>query len=136
MHARSRRTFSCTEQTAISVLKPLAGIDDGLEENLRSFFEQDYRNFELLFAVRHDDDESVPIVRRLMWQYPWVKSKLIITGEPPYPHAKVFSLQRMLDESRHELVVMSDSDVRVGHDFCWKLAAEFADENLGLVTCP
>ena len=136
MHARSRRSFDWKEQTAISVLKPLAGAEDGLEDNLRSFFEQDYSNFELLFAVRHENDPAVPVVRRLMSEYPTVTSKLIMTGEPPYPHAKVFSLQRMLEESRHELVGMSDSDVRVGHDFCWKLAAEFADQKLGLVTCP
>ena len=136
MYARSRRTFNCQEQIAISVLKPLAGKDDGLEDNLRSFFDQDYANFELLFAVRHGDDEAAPIVRRLMSEYPSVPSKLLITGEPPYPHAKVFSLQCMLDESRHELVVMSDSDVRVGKDFCQKMAAEFADHSLGLATCP
>src|ERR1700758_1568516 len=130
MHARSRRTFDCQEQPAISVLKPLAGKDDGLEDNLRSFFEQNYGNYELLFAVRHEDDEAVPTVRRLMAEYPSVRSKLIITGEPPYPHAKIFSLQCMLDESLHDLVVMSDSDVRVGGDFCWKLAAEFADNKV------
>lgn len=137
LHARSRRrTLDFKEPTAISVLKPLAGKEDGLEENLRSFFEQDYSNLELLFAARHKEDTAVPVVRRLMNEYPSVRSKLIFTGEPPYPHAKVFSLQMMLDESRHELVVMSDSDVRVGADFCWKLAAEFADNRLGLVTCP
>lgn len=136
MHARSRRNFARKEQTAISVLKPLAGNDDGLEKNLRSFFQQDYSNYELLFAVRHEQDEAVPIVRRLMNEYPLVQSRLIVTGEPPYPHAKVFSLQCMFQESKHDLVVMSDSDVRVGADFCWKLAAEFADVRLGLVTCP
>lgn len=137
LHARSRgRTLFFKEQTAISVLKPLSGADDGLETNLRSFFEQDYSNYELLFAARQEDDPAVPIAQRLMAQYPYIRAKLVITGEPPYPHAKVFSLQRMFDESKHELVVMSDSDVRVGDDFCWKLAAEFADERLGLVTCP
>lgn len=136
MHARSRRKLDRNEQTAISVLKPLSGGDDGLEDNLRSFFEQDYSKYELLFAVRHEDDSAVPVVRRLMREYPAVESKLIVTGEPPYPHAKVFSLQTMLDESQHELVVMSDSDVRVGQDFCWRMAAEFADGRLGLVTCP
>jgi ceramide glucosyltransferase len=136
LHARSRKTFDCKEQTAISVLKPLAGKDEDLEENLRTFFEQDYSNYEILFAVRHAQDEAVAVVERLVREYPKIQSRLIITGEPPYPHAKVFSLQRMLEESRNDLIVMSDSDVSVGDDFCWKLAAEFADDRLGLVTCP
>ncbi|MBV9297138.1 MAG: glycosyltransferase, partial [Acidobacteriaceae bacterium] len=58
------------------------------------------------------------------------------TGEPPYPHAKVFSLKCMFDESRHDLIAMSDSDVRVGPDFCRSVAAEFENQRLGLITCP
>jgi ceramide glucosyltransferase len=124
------------QQAAISVLKPLSGLDEGLEGNLRSYFEQDYREFELLFAVRHNWDPAVPVVRQLMLEYPAVQSKLIVTGEPPYPHAKVFSLKCMFDQARHDLIVMGDSDVRVGRDFCRSLAAEFEEERLGLVTCP
>ncbi|MFL6415331.1 MAG: bacteriohopanetetrol glucosamine biosynthesis glycosyltransferase HpnI [Bryobacteraceae bacterium] len=135
-HARIPATGEVSTSAAISILKPLSGLDEGLEENLRSFFEQDYATFELLFAVRQENDPAVPIVRRLIAEYPSVPAKLILTGEPPYPHAKVYSLQCMLDRSRHDLVVMSDSDVRVDLDFCRKLAAEFSDQNLGLVTCP
>lgn len=135
-HVRTRRPIPFSPSTAISVLKPLAGLDDGLEENLRSFFEQDYPAFELLFAVRGERDPAVPLVRRLMRAYPQVRARLLITGEPPYPHAKVFSLQCMLDQAAHGLIAMSDSDVRVRKDFCRSLAGEFQDERLGLVTCP
>jgi ceramide glucosyltransferase len=120
----------------MSVLKPLAGLDEGLEENLRSFFEQDYAEFELLFAVRQECDPAAEIVRCLMVKHPAVNSRLIITGEPPYPHAKVFSLKCMLDEAKYDLIAMSDSDVRVGSDFCRRLAEEFESQHLGLVTCP
>ncbi|MBV9442144.1 MAG: glycosyltransferase [Acidobacteriaceae bacterium] len=135
-HARAQCPFICSESIRISILKPLAGLDEGLEENLRSFFEQDYAQYELLFAVRHEWDPAVEVVRRLALEFPGVRSKLLFTGEPPYPHAKVFSLQCMLEHSQNELVVMSDSDVRVGKDFCSSLAAEFSDHRLGLVTCP
>lgn len=118
------------------MLKPLSGLDEGLEDNLRSFFAQNYSAFELLFAVREEWDPAVTIVRKLMREFPSVKSQLIVTGEPPYPHAKVFSLQCMFDKSAYDLIVMSDSDVRVGLDFCARLAAEFSDPHLGLVTCP
>ncbi len=135
-HVRISRHGRCSTPAPISILKPLAGLDEGLEDNLRSFFEQDYPSFELLFAVRHENDPAVPIVRRLISEYPKISARLLLTGEPPYPHAKVYSLQCMLDESRYELIAMSDSDVRVKPDFCRCLAAEFSDEALGLVTCP
>ncbi len=135
-HTRQPKPEPLLKAVPISILKPLSGLDDGLEENLRSYYEQDYADFELLFAVRWESDPAVPVVRRFMAEYPTVPSKLIFTGEPPYAHAKVFSLKLMLDQACHDLIAMADSDVRVARDFCSRLAAEFQDPQLGLVTCP
>jgi ceramide glucosyltransferase len=120
----------------ISVLKPLSGIDDGLEDNLRSFFEQDYPAFEILFAVRNPKDPAVAVVERLRAAYRQVPSRLIVTGEPPYANAKVWSLDGMLSAARHDLLVMSDSDIRVTPAMLRAIAAEFADPRLGMATCP
>jgi ceramide glucosyltransferase len=76
----------------ISILKPLSGLDEGLEENLRSYFAQDYPNFEILCAVRHPADPAAGVVEKLRLDYPGVPSRLIATGEPPYTNAKVFAL--------------------------------------------
>ena len=121
---------------AISILKPLSGLDSGLEANLRTFFEQDYPKFEILFAVRNADDPAVAVIEKLQREYAQVESRLILTGEPPYPNAKVFSLDRMLRQAAHELVVMSDSDIRVKPDMLRVIAAEFQDPRLGIATCP
>jgi ceramide glucosyltransferase len=120
----------------VSVLKPLAGVDDGLEENLRSFFEQDYPEFEILAAVRNAHDPAAAVFERLRGEYSRVPSRLIVTGEPPYPNAKVFSLDLMMREARHDILVMSDSDVRVTPEMLSVAAAEFADPAVGLTTCP
>jgi ceramide glucosyltransferase len=120
----------------VSILKPLSGDDLGLEENLRSFFEQDYPDFEVLFAVRRADDPAVAVAERVRARYPGVASRLIVTGEPPYPNAKVFSLDRMLAAARHDLVVMADSDVRVTPAHVPTLVAEFQDDRIGVITCP
>ena len=122
--------------TPISVLKPLAGLDDGLEANLRTFFEQSYPRFELLFAVRSPGDPAIAVVERLRKRYPAIPSRLIVVGEPPYPNAKVYSLDRMLAAAEHDLLVMADSDIRVTPDMLSTIAAEFQDERLGLATCP
>jgi ceramide glucosyltransferase len=120
----------------ISVLKPLAGADEGLEENLRSFFEQEYPEFEILFAVRTPDDPAAAVVEALRREFPEVAAELVVTGEPPYPNAKVYSLDLMMQNARHELLVMSDSDIRVTRDMLQIIAAEFQDDNLALATCP
>src|SRR5688572_20231138 len=94
-YRRSPRPAAGNPGVPVSVLKPLHGQDEGLEQNLRSIFEQDYAAYELLFAVRHEDDPSVALARRLIAEYPHIPSRLMIVGEPPYPNAKVWSLQCM-----------------------------------------
>ena len=120
----------------ISILKPLAGMDLDLESNLRTFFEQDYPAFEILFAVRSEGDPAVGVVARLQREYAKVPSRLVLTGEPPYPNAKVYSLDHMLAAANNDLVVMSDSDIRVTPDLLGAVAAEFQDPHLGVATCP
>lgn len=132
----SVRRRASNAQPPVSILKPLAGLDEGLEENLRSFFVLDYPEYEILFAVRQESDASVDVVKKLCAEYPSIRSRLLIVGEPPYPHGKVFSLASMYREARHDLVVMSDSDIRVGPDLLRVLAEEFGDSRLGISTCP
>lgn len=120
----------------ISILKPLAGAEDELEANLRTFFTQDYPTFEILFAVRTEEDPAVQVVRKLQAEFTQVPSRLILTGEPPYPNAKVFSLDRMMAAAQNDLVVMSDSDIRVTKSMLRTVAAEFADGTVGVATCP
>jgi ceramide glucosyltransferase len=121
---------------SVSILKPLAGLDLDLESNLRTFFEQDYPSFEILFAVRQESDPAVEVVSRLQREYAAIPTRLLVTGEPPYPNAKVFSLERMLEAAANDLVVMSDSDIRVTPTLLRSVAAEFQDEHLGIATCP
>jgi ceramide glucosyltransferase len=120
----------------ISVLKPLAGVDEGLEDNLRSFFTQQYGEFEILLAVRHADDPAVAIVEKLKLEFPTVPAQLVVTGLPPYPNAKVFKLEAMVKLARHDILVMSDSDIRASQRLLETIAREFQDKAVGLVTCP
>jgi ceramide glucosyltransferase len=120
----------------VSVLKPLHGLDDGLEDNLRSFFTQQYPDFELLFAARDAADPALEVVRKLSAEYPGVPVRTFVTGEPPWPNAKAWSLSIMTREARNSLLVMSDSDIRTGPDLLRTVAAEFQDPRLGVSTCP
>jgi len=120
----------------ISILKPLHGLDEGLEDNLRSFFDQMYPSFEILFAMRTDSDPAYALALRLGAEYPHVPSRVILTGEPPWPNAKCWSLHLMQREAAHNLLVMSDSDIRADPNMLRRLAREFANPGLAVTTCP
>lgn len=125
-----------TRPEPISILKPLAGLDLDLESNLRTFFEQDYPAYEILFAAREASDPAIAVARKLQAAHPAIPSRIIITGEPPYPNAKVYSLDKMMAAATHDLLVMSDSDIRATPTMLRSIAAEFQDPALGVATCP
>jgi ceramide glucosyltransferase len=135
-HSKAGPSGVATDAQPISLLKPLSGVDDGLEENLRSCFEQDYPSFEILMAMRRADDPAYNLAQKLISEYPQVPASVILTGEPPYANAKVFSLDAMSRRARHELLVMADSDIRFAPGTLRTLGAEFEDRQVGVITCP
>lgn len=118
----------------MSLFKPLRGAEAGLESCLQSFFEQDYPVFELLFAVRTPDDPAVEVVNRLIKRFPNVPARLLLTGQPPYANAKVFSMRTMTEAAKHDIFIITDSDTLVAPDYLRAMAAAFADEKVGAVT--
>jgi ceramide glucosyltransferase len=140
--AAARRFLSATLpapgcKPPVSVLKPLCGHDDGLEENLRSFLVQDYPEYEVIFGVHRQDDPAVAVAEKIISEFSGrISARLIVTGESPIPNAKAFSLNRMVREARYDVLVMSDSDVRVTPSLLSHLAQEFQNERIGLISCP
>jgi len=106
-----------------------------LEENLRSFFEQDYPDYEVYIGARSPDDAGIAVAKKLQLEYPHVKSRLVISGAPEWPNAKVFTLGKMIPLSQNNYFVISDSDVRAGADFLRNVIPPLLDRKVGLVTC-
>ena len=119
----------------VTVLKPLHGGEPRLEENLESFFRQQYANFEIIFGCRSQDDAAVEVVRTLRERYPLVSATLVFSGEPRWPSAKVWSLEKMISRATGEVLVISDSDILVEEDFLSSVVTPFTDPKVGLVTC-
>jgi ceramide glucosyltransferase len=121
----------------VSVLKPLHGTEPGMEQNLESFFEQDYPEFELLFCARHDSDEGLQLARRVGERYPHVDARYVTCGEPlpQFHNAKVYSLAKLDSVARHELFITSDADVRVTPDYLRRMVQNLKDPRVGLASC-
>jgi ceramide glucosyltransferase len=122
---------------AMTLLKPVHGTEPGLERNLTTFFEQDYPEYEILFCAREANDAGLEIARRVAERYPRIPAKFLSTGgEPDYINAKVASLEKMEAEATGQILVISDSDVRVTPDYLRAVALPFADERVGAMCCP
>ncbi|MGA3345462.1 MAG: glycosyltransferase [Terracidiphilus sp.] len=119
----------------VSVLKPLHGAEPDLEENLTSFFEQDYPEFEILFSARHASDAGLKTARRVAARFPEVKARMLVCGDPPWPNPRTYSLETMRREARYPILVASDSDVRVGPGYLASVVEPLSDPKVGMVTC-
>jgi len=111
------------------------GMEERLEENLESFFGQDYPDYEIMIGARGEDDPAIVVAETVRRRHPEVASRIVISGPPQWPNAKVFTLDKMIALSRNDFFVISDSDVRVGRDFLRSVIPPLLDPGLGLITC-
>lgn len=119
----------------VSILKPLHGIDFASYENYVSFCRQDYPDYEILFAVNEDTDPAVPLLRRLLAEFPARRIRVLVGAEQLGANRKVNSLISLVREAQHEIVVLSDGDVRVGPQYLRQVVAPFTSKKTGAVTC-
>ncbi len=119
----------------VSVLKPLHGLDAELYENLCSFCDQDYPEYQVLLGVRSADDPAVAIAQGVIAAFPDRDIRLVIDGGSPRPNLKMANVLNMFERAKHDVIIVADSDVRVDRAYLRAVAAPFADESVGAVTC-
>ena len=119
----------------LTVLKPLMGADGDTYPNLKSFVAQDYPAFQVIFGVADPADPAVGVAEALIAEYPALDLRLV-TGGVSCPNRKVCNLANMSEHARYDILVIADSDMRVGPGYLRAVAAGFEDPAVGLVTCP
>jgi ceramide glucosyltransferase len=118
----------------VSILKPVRGVDEGAYENFASYCRLDYPEYELVFAMADPQDPVIPVVQRLQRDFP-ERSIRFVTDVPRVgENNKVNSLCRLVKEAQYDLLVMTDSDVRVERDYLREVVAPLADARTGAVT--
>lgn len=117
----------------VTVLKPLAGADARLADNLLSFFQQDHPDFELLFGCEDPGDPSLAVVAALIAAHPGVRARVVVHAGPRGGNPKVRNLRGIIDLARHDLVLVSDSNVWAPPGYLREAAALWGGD-VGLVT--
>src|SRR6516164_8251397 len=123
------------ERPPISVLKPLHGEEPGLYENLRSFVEQDYPTVQMVLGANNANDGALPVADALIRDIPAAEIALVVGAPVKGSNLKVANLENMLPAARHDILVISDSDMRVDQRYLEAIAAPLHDPSVGLVTC-
>ncbi len=119
----------------VTILKPIHNMEAELEQNLESFFLQDYPDYEVIFGARDAQNPALQIAERVRARHSDIPSQVILSGPPTWPNAKVFSLEKMIAATKRSYFVISDSDVRVGPEFLRNTIPPLLNPKTGLVTC-
>lgn len=120
---------------AITILKPVKGMDDGSYLNFASFCQQDYPGkVQILFALASPDDPAIPVIRQLIDDFPDRDISLVINPAIHGPNHKVSNLINAFPQTCFDIIIVCDSDIRVMPGYLKSVTSHFCDPQVGLVT--
>jgi len=129
------RVYPTPTLPGISIFKPLKGTDPEMYDSFRSHCVQDYPEYEIIFGVSEADDPALELVKRLNQEFPQHAIRMMVCEQKLGANIKVSNLAQMAREAKYDILVVSDSDIRVPSDYLRRVVAPLSDSNVGLVTC-
>ncbi len=132
---RERAKTLPTFTPPVSLLKPVRGVDFASYENFASFCVQSYPDYEILFCVNELSDAAVPVIEKLMKDFPRCRIRILSNAPQVGSNRKVNNLALLTREAEHEILLQSDGDVRVGPNYVQEMVAPFADPSVGVTSC-
>ena len=133
LRAGPAQVVSTNQASPVTMLKPIYGLERNLERNLRSALSQDYRDYQVVMSVQRLDDPALPLLRRLEQKYGAERATVMAVQSEPVVNGKVQNLENGLSAARHDILVISDSDVFTPADYLTHIAAPLCDDRIGYV---
>ena len=119
----------------VTVLKPLHGDEPQLFENLRSFCDQEYPEFQIVFGAADPADPALDAARAVRRAFPHLDIEIVAGNAKPASNPKIGNLLGIVDRARYDVIAIADSDIRVGPRYLHAVASCFRDSGTGAATC-
>jgi ceramide glucosyltransferase len=120
----------------VSILKPVHGLEKNLHENLRTACLLDYPDYEVIFSVQRRDDPAIPVLREIEREFGTSRAKVVVEEKNVGWNGKINNLAGALPHARHDVYVISDSDVRLPVGYLKSIVAPLRDQSVGFVCTP
>lgn len=119
----------------VTIVKPVKGLEELLEDNLRTFYEQQYPGeLEIVVASTERDDPALAVARRVARDYPAISTRFVHSDPSTGLNPKVANLRGAVDAAKHDLVLQCDANVRVRRDYVHRVVSELVGKNGSLLT--
>src|SRR5690242_18520382 len=115
---------------AVSVLKPVHGLEKDLDKNLRSICLQDYPHYQVIFCVQSETDRAIPLLKQLQAEFSADLVTVVIEQRRAGTNGKINNLIGGLAYAKHDVLVISDSDVYTAPDYLKAIVAPLADPDV------
>lgn len=122
-----------TDLPPVSILKPIHGLEKNQSENLRAACQLDYPDYQLVLSAQRLDEPALPLMRALAEEFGPHRVTVAVAEGATAVNGKVQNLQIAMAAARHEVLVISDSDVRLRPDYLRTIVAPLADPQVGYV---
>ena len=132
---RKKLTTSTEFHPAVTILKPVYGLDPEMAKNLRSFCQQDYPNYQIIFGLHNNNDPAIPIIEKIIKEFKDIDVSFIVNSQLHGANHKVSNLINMTPTAKHDYLLIADSDMRVPNNYLSNVMSPFSDETVGAVTC-
>jgi ceramide glucosyltransferase len=128
---RRSPSLADSELPAVTVLKPVYGLEKNLLENLRSICRQDYPLYQIVLSVQRLDDPAIPLLRRVEQEFGSDRVTVVVADSVPRVNGRIQNLIGGYREARHDVIVFTDSDVHHRPDYLRAIVSPLIDPEVG-----